>query len=78
VSSSFRTENFKNLPSKSQFAYDKGAKLLTEIGRLRKRNCNEKMPVVVITDKNGNLVYFSEGYKISIGEQIAKAIAPLR
>ena len=32
----------------------------------------------VITDKNGYLVYYSEGYKIGIGEQIAKALTPLK
>jgi hypothetical protein len=78
VSSSFKPTNFVNLPSQSKFAYDKGAKLLTEICHLRKRNCSENLPVIVITDNKGNLVYYSEGYKISIGEQIAKAIAPLR
>jgi len=78
VSASFKTENFPNLPSQSKFAYDKGAKMLTEIGRLRNRKSGDNLPVIVITDKNGNLVYYSEGYKIGIGEQIAKAIAPLK
>ncbi len=78
VSHSFKTDNFKNLPSQSKFAYDKGAKLLTEVSRLKKHNCSENLPVIVITDKKGNLLYFSEGYKIGIGEQIAKVIAPLK
>jgi len=78
VSSSFKPANFANLPSQSKFAYDKGAKLLTEICRLRNRNCSENLPVIVISDSKGNLVYYSEGYKIGIGEQIAKAIAPLK
>jgi hypothetical protein len=78
VSASFKPANFANLPSQSIFAYDKGAKLLSETGRLRKRNCSDNLPVIVISDKNGNLVYYSEGYKIGIGEQVAKAIAPLK
>jgi len=77
VSASFQPSGFPNLPLQSIFAYDNGATLLNEIARLRKRNCSTNLPVIVIADKNGNLVYYSEGYKIGIGEQIAKAIAPL-
>ena len=78
VSASFKPANFPNLPSQSKFAFDKGTKMLTEIGRLRNRNCGDNLPVIVIMDKNGNLLYYSEGYKIGIGEQVAKAIAPLK
>lgn len=78
VSVSFKPTNFPGLPSQSIFAYDKGAKMLSEVEHLRKRKSGDNLPVIIITDKNGNLVYYSEGYKIGIGEQIAKAIAPLR
>ena len=78
VSASFKPSNFTGLPLQSIFAYDKGAKLLAEISRLRNRNNGNNLPVIVISDKNGNLVYYSEGYKIGIGEQVAKAIAPLK
>ncbi|MEI8046055.1 MAG: transglutaminase-like domain-containing protein [Bacteroidota bacterium] len=78
ISASFKPSNFTNLPSQNIFAYDKGAKLLAEISRLRKRNNGNNLPVIAISDKNGNLVYYSEGYKIGIGEQVAKAIAPLK
>jgi hypothetical protein len=78
VSSSFKPSNFLELPLQSKFAYDNGAILLTEINHLRKQNNASNLPVIVITDKNGNLIYFSEGYKIGIGEQIAKALAPMK
>lgn len=78
VSASFKPANFAGLPSQSKFAYDKASTLLNEISRLRGRNISANLPVIVITDKAGNLVYYSEGYKIGIGEQIAKAIAPLK
>jgi len=78
VSVSFKPSNFPDLPAQSIFAYDKGVKMLSEVERLRKRKSGDNLPVIVISDKNGNLVYYSEGYKIGIGEQIAKAIAPLK
>jgi hypothetical protein len=78
VSTSFKPANFTTLPSQSLFATDKNARLLSEIGRLRNGSKSDNLPVIVITDKNGNLVYYSEGYKIGIGEQIAKVITLLR
>lgn len=75
VSPSFKPSLLKNLPMQSEFASDKT--LLPEIENLRKYKCGGNLPVIVITDAGGNLLYFSEGYKIGIGEQIAKAIAPL-
>ena len=78
VSKSFKPANFPGLPSQSKFSFDKDAGLLTEISKLRNRKGTANLPVIVITDKDGNLLYYSEGYKIGIGEQIAKAIAPLR
>lgn len=77
VSASFNPGNFANLPSQTQFAFDKENKLLGEIGKLRNRNYQNNLPVIVISDKSGNLIFCSEGYKIGIGEQIAMAIAPL-
>jgi len=78
VSASFKPANFPNLPLQSIFAYDKGLKLLTEVERLRKRKCSQNLPVIIIMDRNNNLIYYSEGYKIGIGEQIAKSITPLK
>lgn len=78
VSNSFNPSNFSNLPAQTLFAYDKAVALLTKTAQLRKRNCAGNLPVIVISDKNGNLLYYSEGYKIGIGEQIAKVIAALK
>lgn len=78
VSASFSPSGFPNLPGQSQFAHDQNSEMLAKIAQLRKRDASGNLPVVIITDKTGNLVYYSEGYKIGIGEQIAKAIAPLK
>jgi hypothetical protein len=78
VSAAFKPAKFPGLPTQTIFAYDKGTKLLAEISRLRNRNSSSNLPVIVISDKNGNLLYYSEGYKIGIGEQIAKVLAPLK
>jgi hypothetical protein len=78
VSSSFKPANFPNLPGLIKFAFDKDSRLLDQIDKLRKTSNGSNLPVIVIADKKGNLIYYSEGYKIGIGEQIAKVISTLK
>lgn len=78
VTQSFKPGNFSNLPAQRIYAYDTDSRFLKEISRLRKHNLAENLPVVVICDKNGKLYYFSEGYKIGIGEQLAKEVARMK
>jgi hypothetical protein len=78
VTQSFKPGNFSNLPAQRIYAYDTDSRFLKEISRLRKHNLAENLPVVVICDKNGKLCYFSEGYKIGIGEQLAKEVARMK
>jgi hypothetical protein len=74
----FSPGNFSNLPAQSVFAYDSNNKFLKEISKLKGNNLLNSLPVIVISDTNGNLVFFSEGYKIGIGEQLAKEVSRLR
>jgi hypothetical protein len=78
VSASFHPQSFPGLPKGSVFAYDPNAALLKEISRLKQRGASDNLPVVVIMDAQGNLVFYTEGYQIGIGEQIAKTIAKMR
>lgn len=74
----FKPANFKGLPAQSTFAFDTGDNLLKQVEKLKSRSLGNNLPVIVIADKAGNLVYFSEGYKIGIGEQLAKEINRMR
>jgi hypothetical protein len=71
---SFHPGNFKGLPSQSIFTIDNDGKLLSRIEKLAGHELKTNFPLVVIIDKQGNIVFFSEGYKIGIGEQLAKEI----
>jgi hypothetical protein len=59
------------LPVKSIFASDNGSALLTKIcGGV---SCSTiRLPLMIMTDKEGNILLRSEGYRIGIGEQILK------
>jgi len=74
ITQAFNPETYKDLPAHSIFAYDKQGKLLDAVGKIKGRKLDASMPVIMISDTDGNLFYFSEGYKIGIGEQLAKEI----
>ena len=66
---SFDPSALKGLPEKSLFGND------PELSFLRKSIDvsllpDEKLPFVLVSDKDGNIVYTSTGYRIGIGEQI--------
>lgn len=72
VTDSFRPSTIKGLPENSIFAWDSGLSLLSSF-TVSGRSLSA-LPVVACTDKDGNIIYSSEGYIIGIGEQILKSI----
>ena len=67
-------DKFPGLSSRHIFAFDRDYKILKQIEKLKGHELNGNLPVIVVSDVKGNLIYFSEGYKIGVGEQIAKTI----
>ncbi len=78
ISKAFSIQNYSGLPQNSQFAIDKNDNFLKTISTIRKQPAQFSFPVIVIVDKQENMVYYSEGYKIGIGEQLAKQILKLK
>lgn len=65
--------DYKGLPENTIFAGDNNFALLTSL--FPEMNIkNAQLPVVIYANKNGEIMYFSEGYKIGIGDQIIKRI----
>ena len=63
----------KGLPLNTSFGTDNQMTVLKN--SLKLNNSPEiNLPVVVLTDKDGNIFYISVGYRIGIGEQILKYI----
>ncbi len=69
----FNPAGFKGLPSNSSSRTDIDPGILKKSGI---RNLAEPVsyPVIILTDKNGNIVYSSSGYRIGIAQQILKNI----
>lgn len=74
TSAVFKPENFQGLPVQSCFYWDEKDRLLGEVEKIIGKNLKNEYPLVLVLDKEGNLYYFSSGYKIGIGEQLVKKL----
>jgi len=63
----------KGLPENSLFSEDNNLELLNATFSAMNLP-EEKLPLVMVTDNKGNIVYISVGYRIGIGEQILKQV----
>jgi transglutaminase-like putative cysteine protease len=67
----FDPENLKGLPDLTHFSTDNNLEVLKKSIELSEP-ADIRFPYVVMTDKNGNIVFTSSGYRIGIGEQLLK------
>ncbi len=74
ISAGFDPASLKGLPVNSLFANDTNLEIL-DSSISKERFSGENLPVVMITDNMGNIIYISAGYKIGIGEQILKQVS---
>lgn len=63
--------NYVNLPKQSVTLVDSGNQFIAEIEKMKKHELRNDFPVVIACDNKGNVIFFSEGYTIGIGEQLA-------
>ena len=54
---------------------DQDGNLLKAISSIYGDGLRDKLPVVLLCDETGNVLMYSSGYKIGIGEQLLKVIA---
>jgi transglutaminase-like putative cysteine protease len=69
----FKPEEMKGLPANSLFSIDNQQDAL----KTSSKNCTpaeRSLPYIIMTDKEGNILFTSSGYRIGIGEQILKHI----
>ncbi|MCW0481416.1 transglutaminase-like domain-containing protein [Gaoshiqia sediminis] len=62
------------LPANQLRGFDPDDNLLHELMNLFGEEVKNKLPLVLLTDSDGNVYLFSSGYKIGIGEQLLKII----
>ena len=67
----FNQAGIKGLPANSSFGTDSNMTVLRNSMNLN-LSTERDLPVVLVSDKNGNIIFISTGYRIGIGEQILK------
>lgn len=75
TTASFVPAAFSGLPAQCKFVWDSDKSVLSAIGKSCRRDDAYDLPVVVLLDKNGNIYFYSHGYRIGIGEQLLKKIS---
>ena len=73
LSAGFKPEYYPNLPNRSKITVtEENPEILLNI----KMNIdiNNALPMILIVNPNGEIIYFSEGYKIGIGNDILKIL----
>ncbi|MDR1742453.1 MAG: transglutaminase-like domain-containing protein [Dysgonamonadaceae bacterium] len=72
----FNTGDFPALPSNITFGIDKNSSITNALAaELNLGSAN--LPIVVIADTFGRIVYVSQGYKIGIGDELIQTISKL-
>lgn len=73
----FNHAEFPKMPSNMVFGVDNDQKVTEMISESMKINNPNSLPIVIIADTFGRVVYFSQGYKIGEGEQLLRIIDKL-
>jgi hypothetical protein len=74
LSGNFDPEAFRNLPAQKAWAIDGKRVLLNGISNTLQLDFTNNFPLVLFLNGNGGILFFSEGYRIGIGENILKTI----
>jgi len=66
--------NLKKLPATSLFLKDETDKAIAQIEKIKNRKLQKLYPVIVVCDVQQNIIFYSEGYTIGIGEQLTSVL----
>ncbi|MGE0077043.1 MAG: transglutaminase domain-containing protein [Bacteroidales bacterium] len=70
----FNPSNLGNLPTSSKFGYDKEQTIANAIATGCNKTLSTNYPIVTVINANGEVIFYSEGYSIGLGEQVLKAL----
>ena len=70
----FSANDFPNMPQQMQFTADADGTLLNNMARALPLHNASNLPIVVLTDKDGNIVFYRQGYTIGIGDELLQQL----
>jgi hypothetical protein len=74
LTDSFKNADYTGLPKNHQFLIANDLKLVESIEKQTDKKLTNQLPVFIIVNPDGEVIYLSSGYKIGIGEEIVKAV----
>ncbi|MEG1954990.1 MAG: transglutaminase-like domain-containing protein [Mucinivorans sp.] len=74
---SFSQGEFKELPSSVSFGYDSQGKTASMMEQMLKLKDMASLPILVLGDSFGRVIYKSQGYNTTLGEQLTNVISAL-
>lgn len=77
LTADFAEDRYEGLPSQTSFSIDRGDKTLKATLNKNKKLLSGNYPILLLLDKNGNIVFASEGYRFGSGEHLIKTIYQL-
>ena len=76
LSVAFNASVFKGLPKQTTWTIDPQRTLLNTVSSTLQLNFQDNFPLTLYLSNNGGVLFFSEGYRIGIGENVIKVINP--
>lgn len=73
----FNLAEFPNLPKTVSYGYDHDQKVIDMLYTMAKLDKNTQLPIVVVGDTFGRVVYKSTGYNTSVGQQLKNVLQQL-
>ena len=73
----FNKADFSTLPSNVTFGIDNGRSITRELVKNLNLSSQDNLPIVVVADTFGRVVYVSQGYKIGTGDELIQIIKKL-
>ncbi len=70
----FRASEFPAMPQQMEFKADADGSLLDQLARTLPLHNASNLPIVVLTDENGEIIFFRQGYTIGIGDELLKLL----
>ncbi|NOU18547.1 MAG: transglutaminase domain-containing protein [Bacteroidales bacterium] len=75
LSKDFNSSIYKNIPKISTFGYDPTGDVTDAIDLMCGKNTGTQYPQVSVINANGEIIFYSEGYSIGMGETILKNLS---
>jgi len=77
LTTGFNPSQYKAIPENAEFGYDQASEISASISTVCSISGAPQLPVVVLINPQGEIVWHSEGYSIGLGDQLVKQIKGL-